>query len=330
MTADAPPAATTRRLGVAVVGPTAVGKSELAVRLAIALGGEVVNADAMQLYRGMDVGTAKLPPAERLGVPHHLLDVLDVRDEASVAAYQREAVRVVGEVADRGRVPLLVGGSGLYVAAVLDGLEFPGTDPLVRGALEAELAERGAPALHARLAEVDPDAAAAILPSNGRRVVRALEVVVLTGRPFRATLALGDPDPSGGTDGGVESRLLWVRLGLTAPRDRLDARIAERVDRMWSAGLVDEVRALDRAGLREGRTASRALGYAQVLRLLDGEVDEGTAREQVVAATRRLVRRQESWFRRDRRVRWIDYAGVDGLLSALDAVGAAAAASSAD
>jgi len=306
-----------RPSGVAVVGPTAVGKSELAVRLAIAMGGEVVNADAMQLYRGMDVGTAKLSLPERLGVPHHLLDVLDVRDEASVAAYQRAATEAVDAVLASGRVPLLVGGSGLYVAAVLDRLRFPGTDPAVRGRLEEELVQHGPQALHARLAERDPAAAAAILPSNGRRIVRALEVVELTGEPFQASL----PAPvQRGQDG-------WVRLGLTAPRARLDERIAARVDRMWATGLVDETRALVEHGLREGRTASRALGYAQVLRLLDGEVDEPTAREQIVSATRRLVRRQESWFRRDPRVRWLDYDGVEGLESALATVASSPAAS---
>jgi tRNA dimethylallyltransferase len=300
--------------GIAILGPTAVGKSEVAVRLAIAVGGEVVNADAMQLYRGMDIGTAKLTVAERLGVRHHLLDVLDVRAEASVAAYQRQAAQVVHDILGRGRVPLLVGGSGLYVAAVLDGLEFPGTDPDLRSRLDAELAAVGPQAMHARLAERDPAAAAAILPSNGRRIVRALEVVELTGQPFRATLPRARVDES----------VRWTRVGLVAPRDRLDGRISARVDHMWAAGLVDEVRALVAHGLREGRTASRALGYAQVLRLLDGEVDDAAARAQVVAATRRLVRRQESWFRRDQRIRWVGYDGAAGLDSVLAAVRAAA------
>jgi tRNA dimethylallyltransferase len=309
--------------GLAVVGPTAVGKSELAVRLAIVLGGEVVNADAMQLYRGMDVGTAKLRPAERLGVPHHLLDVLSVRDEASVAEYQQAASVAVEDIVGRGRLPILVGGSGLYVAAVVDRLQFPGTDPEIRASLEAELAEVGTQALHARLAERDPAAAAAILPSNSRRVVRALEVLELTGAPYPATLAIGGATDDVGTETDAGSG--WLRLGLTAPRDELDARIEARVDRMWAAGLVDEVRALVGSGLREGRTASRALGYAQVLQMLDGEYDEASARAQVVAGTRRLVRRQESWFRRDRRVRWVGYAGVDGLESVLAELGAAAA-----
>ena len=316
MTTDPGPTA------VAVVGPTATGKSDLAVALALELGGEVVNADSMQLYRGMDIGTAKLTEDERRGVPHHLLDVLDVRDEASVAAYQRDATAAVDAIVGRGRVPVLVGGSGLYVSAVLDTLDFPGTDPALRARLEGELAELGAAAMHARLAAVDPAAAAAILPGNGRRIVRALEVVELTGRPYRATLpAPGDPGRPG-RDGSRSTR--WVRLGLSAPRTALDGRIADRVDRMWAAGLVAEVRALEAVGLREGRTAARALGYAQVLRMLDGLVDEQQAGLDIVTATRRYVRRQESWFRRDRSVRWLRYDDEGLLGSALAAVGTAA------
>jgi tRNA dimethylallyltransferase len=314
---------TQRPLGVAVVGPTAAGKSDLAVRLAIALGGEVVNADSMQLYQGMDVGTAKLPVAERLGVPHHLLDVLHVRQEASVAVYQGAAIAVVADIAARGRVPLLVGGSGLYVSAVLDGLEFPGTDPAVRARLEDELTALGPQVLHARLVERDPTAAALILPTNGRRLVRALEVLELTGAPFRAALPTAPDEPDQPDDRDQDdgtAPVHWVCIGLTAPRPDLDARIAARVDRMWAAGLVDETRGLVDQGLRAGRTASRALGYAQVLRVLDGELDEPTARAQVVAATRRLVRRQESWFRRDPRIRWLDYPDGDPVTSALATV----------
>jgi len=306
------------------VGPTAVGKSDLAVALALELGGEVVNADSMQLYRGMDIGTAKLSPAQRRGVPHHLLDVLDVRDEASVAAYQRDAMAAVRAIAARGHLPVLVGGSGLYVSAVLDALDFPGTDPEVRARLERELAALGPAELHVRLALVDPAAAAAILPSNGRRIVRALEVFELTGRPFAARL----PAPTSTvTDGGIR----WLRLGLSAPRPVLGERIAARVDRMWQAGLVDEVRSLADAGLREGRTASRALGYAQVLRLVDGLGDEQETRAQVVAATRRYARRQESWFRRDPAVHWLphDDPGLVGSAAAAAAALVAAAASAA-
>ncbi|MBW4722268.1 tRNA (adenosine(37)-N6)-dimethylallyltransferase MiaA [Saccharothrix obliqua] len=282
---------------VAVVGPTATGKSDLAVRLAVELGGEVVNADSMQLYRGMDIGTAKLTVDERRGVPHHLLDVLDVRETASVAAYQRAARAVVESLLAAGRVPVLVGGSGLYVQAVLDDLVFPGTDDGIRTRLEGELAERGAEALHARLARVDPAAALAILPTNGRRVVRALEVVELTGRPFSATLPKPGP-----------ARYGAVLVGLDRAVSELDERVDRRVDRMFAEGLVDEVRALAAAGLREGRTASRALGYQQVLAAFDGEHDLATAAAETAQGTRRFVRRQRSWFRRDRRVTWFDAA----------------------
>ncbi len=284
---------------VAVVGPTASGKTALAVDVALALAGEVVNADAFQLYRGMDVGTAKPTPAERRGVPHHLLDVLDVTQEATVVGFQRAADRVLDDLAGRGRAAVLVGGSGLYVRAVLDGLEIPPTDPVVRARLEAELAAVGAPALHARLAVRDPAAAAAILPTNGRRVVRALEVGELTGGPFRATMPAG-----------AYARPA-LQVGLDVPRDVLDARIAARVQRMWRDGLVDEVRRLQGLGLAGGRTASRALGYAQVLRLLAGELSEHEAREQTVQATRRYARRQESWFRRDPRVTWLPHDAPD-------------------
>ncbi|SHF38731.1 tRNA (adenosine(37)-N6)-dimethylallyltransferase MiaA [Streptoalloteichus hindustanus] len=298
---------TTRPLRpVAVIGPTATGKSDLGVDLAIRLGGEVVNADAMQLYRGMDIGTAKLAVDERRGVPHHLLDVLDVTETASVAAYQRQTRRTVEDLLARGRVPVLVGGSGLYVQAVLDELEFPGTDPEVRARLEAELTEVGPAALHARLAAADPAAAAAILPSNGRRVVRALEVIEITGRPFSATLPRPGP-----------ARYGTVLVGLDRDVAELDERVDERVRRMFAAGLVEEVRALEAVGLREGRTASRALGYQQVLAALDGECDLDTAASETARATRRFVRRQRSWFRRDRRITWLDAARPDLLDAAL-------------
>ncbi|MFF4652487.1 tRNA (adenosine(37)-N6)-dimethylallyltransferase MiaA [Streptomyces sp. NPDC001380] len=278
---------------VAVVGATAAGKSDLAVALARELGGEVVNTDSMQLYRGMDIGTAKLTPEERRGVPHHLLDVWDVTEAASVAEYQRLARAVVDRLLAAGRTPVLVGGSGLYVRAAVDVMEFPGTDPRVRERLEAELEQHGSGTLHARLAALDPAAAEAILPSNGRRVVRALEVVEITGRPFTASLP------------GHTSAYDTVQLGVAVPRPELDARIALRVDRMWEAGLLDEVRTLEAAGLREGRTASRALGYQQVLAHFAGECEEDEAREETVRATRRFARRQESWFRRDPRIHWL-------------------------
>jgi tRNA dimethylallyltransferase len=300
---------------IAVVGPTAAGKSELSLGLALALGGEVVNADSMQLYAGMDIGTAKLSPAQRRGVPHHLLDIWNVRQAASVATYQRLAREAIAGIHARGRVPVLAGGSGLYLRAALDHLEFPGTDPAVRDRLEAELATAGAGALHARLAALDPVAATAILPSNGRRIVRALEVIEVAGRPFAAVLPQ------------YQSRYAVVQLGLRVGRGELDQRIAERTARMWRAGLVDEVAVLERAGLREGRTASRALGYAQVLRFLAGEYDEDEARAQTILATRRFARRQEAWFRRDPRVSWLaaDTRDADTLLgAALAACGAPA------
>jgi tRNA dimethylallyltransferase len=285
---------------ISVVGPTAAGKSDLAVELALRLDGEAVNTDSMQLYRGMDIGTAKMTAEERRGVPHHLLDVWDVTETASVAEYQGMARTVIGEVRARGRVPVLVGGSGLYVRAALDHLEFPGTDPGVRARLEAELAEVGPLALHERLRELDPEAGTAILTSNGRRIVRALEVIEITGRPFTATLPQNSYlDP--GT----------VQLGLLVPRPELDERIALRVDRMWEAGFVAEVRSLEPRGIRAGRTAAAALGYAQVLRFLAGECTEAEAREETVRATRRFARRQESWFRRDRRISWLPYDAPD-------------------
>jgi tRNA dimethylallyltransferase len=281
------------------VGATATGKSDLAVTLALRLGGEVVNADSMQLYRGMDIGTAKLGREQRRGVPHHLLDVWSVREPASVAAYQRMARAAIAEIASRGAVPVVVGGSGLYVRAALDQLDFPGTDATVRARVEQQLADAGATALHARLAAVDPAAAAAIPESNTRRVVRALEVVELTGRPFTAVLPEHRYDRPA------------LQIGLELPRADLAARITERVDVMWRQGLVDEVRRLEADGLREGRTASRALGYAQVLRHLAGEWSEDQARQETVRATRRFARRQEGWFKRDPRVRWISAASTE-------------------
>jgi tRNA dimethylallyltransferase len=284
---------------MAIVGPTASGKSALAVEVALRLGGEVVNADAFQLYRGMDVGTAKPTAQERSKVPHHLLDVLDISEDASVAVYQGHAAVALAGIAARGARAVLAGGSGLYVRAVLDGLEIPPTDPAVRARLEGELAALGAPALHARLAARDPAAAAAILASNGRRVVRALEVNEITGASFRAGL----PDGAYAVPA--------VQVGLHVPREILDERIAVRVDRMWRTGFVDEVRVLQYRGLRDSRTAGRALGYAQILRMLAGEITEHEAKAQTVAATRRFARRQESWFQRDPRVIWVPFDAPD-------------------
>jgi tRNA dimethylallyltransferase len=280
---------------VVVVGPTASGKSDLAVALARRLGSaEVVNADSMQLYRGMDVGTAKLPEAERGGVPHHLLDVLDVSEGASVAAFQRAARTSIEDCLARGVTPIVVGGSSLYVRAVIDRLDFPGTEPAVRARWAAELEARGAQALHRHLATVDPVAAARILPSNARRVVRALEVIEITGSPFAAEL----PEHASVYDD-------VVLIGLDVPRDVLDERISRRVDAMFDTGLVDEVRTLERLGLDDGPTASRALGYAQVLSMLRGEISEQEARDATVAATRRFARRQDRLFHQDPRVHWL-------------------------
>lgn len=285
---------------VAVLGPTATGKSELGIRLAAELGGEVVNADAMQLYRGMDIGTAKVPPRERQGIPHHLLDVLDVTERASVAAYQRDARERIEAVIARGGVPVLVGGSGLYVRAVIDDLRFPGTDPDVRARLEAEAERVGNETLHSRLARHDPEAAAAILPSNTRRIVRALEVLELTGEPFSANLPTHGPPHYG------------MRLvGLDQQTAELDARVDERVRRMFDAGLVTEVRSLIGRGLCDGPTAARALGYQQVLAAIDGSGDFVAAAAETARATRRFVRKQRKWFRRDSRIRWFDASARD-------------------
>ena len=278
---------------IAVVGATAAGKSDLAVDLALAHGGEVINADSMQLYRGMDIGTAKLSVDERKGVPHHLLDVWDVTNAASVAEYQELADRAIADITARGKVPVLVGGSGLYVRAALGDLDFPGTDEAIRARLEAELAEQGPVPLYERLKAADPAAAVAILPSNGRRIVRALEVIELSGRPFSATMPA--------YDGGRPA----VQLGVQVERAELDRRIETRVDRMWAASFEAEVRHLATRGLRDGKTASRALGYQQMLRYLDGDLTLDQAREETARATRRFARRQESWFRRDPRVRWL-------------------------
>lgn len=294
---------------LAVVGTTAAGKSELALDLAERLGGEIVNTDAMQVYRGMDIGTAKLPAAERRGIPHHLLDLLEVTEQASVAEFQRLARDVIADCHRRRVLPVLVGGSALYTRAILDEFDFPGTDPSVRARLEDELAERGPAAMHARLAGQDATAAASILASNGRRIVRALEVIEITGRPFAATL----PERSYHYPGAIQ-------VGVDIDREALDRRITDRVDRMWVQGLVEEVRRLEPLGLREGLTASRALGYQQVLAFLAGVIAEDEARERTVVGTRRFARRQDSWFRKDNRVHWVSHDDPDRVDAAIAAV----------
>ena len=292
------PAAVSLRAAVpllAIVGPTASGKSALAVAVAEQRDGEIVGTDSMQVYRGMTIGTAAPTAEDRRRAPHHMVEVWDPDHLVTVAEFQAHAREAIDEIHERGRLPVLVGGSGLYVSAVLDDLRFPGTDPAIRADLEAELAELGSDAMHRRLADVDPAAAKEILPSNGRRIVRALEVIAMTGQPFAARL----PAP-------VEvypSR----RVGLDIERSRLDERIAERVERMWEEGFVDEVRRLALRGLSETPTASRALGYQQVLACLAGDLTEAQAREKTIVATRKFARRQQRWFRRDERITWLPY-----------------------
>jgi len=296
---------------VAVIGPTAAGKSDLAVELAQALGNaEIINVDSMQVYRGMDIGTAKLSVEDRGGIQHHLLDILNVTEPATVAGFQSWARQAIDDCLGRGVVPILVGGSALYIRAVLDKFEFPGTDPANRERWEADLATRGPEALHAELAERDPAAAAQILPTNGRRIVRALEVIELTGKPYAATL----PELEYAFDNVTV-------IGIDVPRGVLNERIARRVDLMWEQGLVDEVRSLKDKGLEQGRTASRALGYSQVLDFLRGELTEKEAREATVIGTRKFARRQDRWFRQDPRINWLAYDAANKLELALGVLG---------
>ena len=278
---------------IAVVGPTGSGKSDLAVNLALALDGEVINADAMQFYRGMDIGTAKITMAERRGVPHHLLDTLDVTEEASVSDFQSQARKTIDDIHRRGKRAILAGGSGLYVRAALDVLEFPGTDPALRARLEAEHSELGTEALLARLRTVDPASAARV--SDARRIIRALEVHELTGRPFSSFMPRR------------EYHQPAIQLGLSVDREVLRERLAERVHRMVDAGLLDEIRLLDASGLRRGKTASRALGYSQFLRVVDGTSTVADAAEETIVATRQFARRQLTWFRADPRITWLDW-----------------------
>jgi tRNA dimethylallyltransferase len=294
---------------VVLVGPTAAGKSSLAAALVRRYAregrrAEVVNADSMLVYRGMDIGTAKPSETERTEIRHHMVDLLDVTANATVAEFQQLARAAIENCVAQHVIPIVVGGSALYVRAIIDDFAFPGTDPAVRARLEHELATQGAERLHQRLSAADPLAAARILPGNARRVVRALEVIELTGRLFSAVLP--------------EHRYRLpdvVQIGIAVDRPTLDARIATRVDAMWAAGFVEEVRRLASAGLRESLTASRALGYRQVLQYLDGEITEAQARDLTVVATRKFARRQESWFRKDARISWLPYHHPD-LVSA--------------
>lgn len=294
---------------VAIVGPTASGKTSLSLDLAEQVGGEIVNTDAMQVYRGMDIGTAKLPPAERRGIPHHLLDTLDVREPATVAQFQGWARAAIADIRARGATPVLVGGSALYTRAILDRFDFPGTDEDVRARYEAELDSVGPEVLHARLRELDPAAAERIEPENGRRIVRALEVIELTGEPFSARLPVQEYDDPG-----------TVQIGVEIERDVLEERIRERVRLMFEAGLLDEAERLLDAGLAEGRTASRAIGYPQAIAVLAGEMSLEEAQERTVIATRRFARRQMAWWRNDPRISWVRYDDPDRVAKALAVV----------
>ncbi|PWD50046.1 tRNA (adenosine(37)-N6)-dimethylallyltransferase MiaA [Serinibacter arcticus] len=297
---------------MAVVGPTASGKSALAIALAQRIGGEIVNADAMQLYRGMDIGTAKTPGDERHGVPHHLFDVLDPTQDASVAAYQEWARALIDEIGGRGAVPILVGGSGLYLRATLDALDFPETDPEVRAALEERGRVEGPGMLHAELARRDPEAAERIGTRNTRRLVRALEVIAITGRPYTASLPQ------------YTYLRPAVQVALDVPRDVLVERIAARAAQMFDDGLVAETERVAARGL--GVTAARAVGYSQALAVLAGELTTAEAVEATAVATRQVARRQVSWFRRDPRITWLDgtstpQAQLSELLALLDRPG---------
>jgi tRNA dimethylallyltransferase len=280
---------------IVICGATATGKSDIAIEVAQEIGAEIINADSMQLYRGMDIGTAKLTVEERKGIPHHLLDVLDVSEDSTVAWYQEKARAAISEIHGRGKDAVIVGGTGLYIKAILDDLNFPDTDPEVRAKLETELAEFGAAALFTRLEELDPAAALAIDRANTRRVIRALEVIEITGMPFTANLPREDssryPDA--------------LQFGLVMDREHLRERIDQRVDRMWDAGFVDEVDRLIIQGIGNGSTAQRALGYAQIIAMRSGTMTEVEAKEDTKRASRQYARRQETWFSRDARIQWV-------------------------
>ena len=280
---------------IVICGATATGKSEIAVEIATEIDAEIINADSMQVYRGMDIGTAKISLEERQSIPHHLMDILTVKQDSTVAWYQDLARAKISEIHSRDKHAVIVGGTGLYIKSILDELNFPDTDPVVRAKLELEAAELGVAHLFNRLKELDPAAALAIDQANTRRVIRALEVIEITGKPFTANLPREDssryPDA--------------LQFGLVMDRPSLQERIDARVDRMWSAGLVEEVKRLEAEGLREGATAKKALGYAQILGVMDGLMSEDEAREETKRATRQYARRQETWFSRDARIQWV-------------------------
>ena len=295
---------------IIICGPTATGKSDLAVELALALGGEIINADSMQLYQGMDIGTAKLPFAERKGIPHHLLDILSVDEDSSVAAYQKIAREKVDQIRGAGKSAIVVGGTGLYIKSIIDEMNFPDTDPAIRARLESEAEEFGSAALFSKLQELDPEAASKIDSANTRRVIRALEVIEATGQPFSANL------PS-------DTSVLYpdaFHFGLSLDRELLAPRIDARVHRMWESGLLPEVEQLLTLGLREGTTASRAIGYTQAIDFLDGNCSREEAIESTITATRQYVRRQETWFKRDQRIQWLgaEQSTLDAILDKLN------------
>ncbi|MGG5175868.1 tRNA (adenosine(37)-N6)-dimethylallyltransferase MiaA [Pseudarthrobacter sp. J1763] len=291
---------------IAVVGPTGSGKSDLGVSLALELDGEVINADAMQFYRGMDIGTAKITIKERRGVPHHLLDILDIRSEASVADYQSSARAIIEDIHSRGKRAILVGGSGLYIRAALDHLEFPGHDPEVRKRLEAELESEGQAALLDRLRKVDAVSAERV--GDARRIIRALEVFEISGRPFSSYMPERNYFQAA------------IQIGLNTERELLRERLGARVHAMVDAGLLEEVQRLDALGLREGKTSSRALGYSQFLQVIDGQLSVSEAIEQTIVATRQFARRQSTWFRADPRITWLDWRDQNLLDKALAVV----------
>ncbi len=280
---------------IVICGATATGKSDLAIALAQRFDGEIINADSMQIYKGMDIGTAKLSVDERQGVRHHLLDVLDVNQDSTVAWYQKKARAAIDDIESRGKRPVIVGGTGLYIKSILDELNFPDTDPLVRQSLEIELERIGLNAMFERLEKLDPAAAIAIDRANARRVIRALEVIEITGKPFTANL------PREESTRYPDAR----QFGLVMDRESLDVRISARVDRMWEQGFVAEVQSLLAAGITDARTAQLALGYSQIIAFLQGRMTEEQAREETKRATRQYARRQETWFSRDARITWI-------------------------
>ena len=283
---------------IAIVGPTAVGKTALSLEIAEKFSAEIINADAMQIYKGMDIGTAKLPLSQRRGIVHHQIDVLDPSEEANVSQYQKQSRGIINDLLSKNVQPLLVGGSGLYVNSVLEDLEFPGTNLEVRAKYEEILDEKGVDALFQMLKEIDPKAAENILPNNARKIVRALEVNEITGKAFNAKLPEASPIFSD------------VRIALDMPRDLLDKRISDRVHQMFEDGFVDEVKSIEK-NLRLGKTALRALGYSQVLSLLAGEISEDEAITLTINATKKFARRQLSWFRRDPLIHWLDATSPD-------------------